>query len=96
MYMFTTYTYEELKGLSQIEDPAGRKLFYEYTDDGKLECIKDNKGNIINQYEYHFSFHIAEVRGSCRRCALKSVGNVAGKGCVEWHIAETAFLLSSR
>ena len=53
----TTYTYEELKGLSQIEDPAGRKLFYEYTDDGKLECIKDNKGNIINQYEYHFSIN---------------------------------------
>ncbi len=51
----TTYQYEPLKGVSQIEDPSGRRIFYEYTDDGKLKSIKDDKGYVINQYEYHFS-----------------------------------------
>ena len=52
----TIYRYEPLVGISNITDPSGRKIWYEYDEAGRLERIKDDKYKIVNEYKYKYNF----------------------------------------
>jgi YD repeat-containing protein len=49
----TTYVYWQFVGMTKMVDPSGRKTTYDYYPDGKLKEIRDDKGAVIESYEYH-------------------------------------------
>ena len=51
--MVTTYKYKPLVGVQCITDASGRKTYYDYDKDGKLICVKDDKGEPIQSYQYN-------------------------------------------
>ena len=51
----TSYTYKPLVGITSETDPAGIASYYEYDDQGRLTLERDNWGNIIKKYDYHFA-----------------------------------------
>jgi len=53
--MITTYSYQPLVGLTSQTDSNGLNVNYEYNPFGWLQCIKDDDGNILKYYEYHYS-----------------------------------------
>lgn len=50
----TTYTYRPLVGITSITKPNGQKERYEYDEFNRLKTVKDHKGKILRQYEYHY------------------------------------------
>ena len=52
--MITTYTYIPLVGVSTITDPKGQTITYTYDSFGRLEFVKDNKGNILSENQYNY------------------------------------------
>ncbi len=50
----TTYTYKPLVGITRIRDERGRAINYEYDDYNRLEFIKDQAGNIIEENKYNY------------------------------------------
>ncbi len=50
----TTYTYKPLVGVLTETDRNGQKIEYEYDVFGRLEWIKDHKGNYLQRYEYSY------------------------------------------
>ncbi|WP_369012978.1 RHS repeat domain-containing protein [Flavobacterium anhuiense] len=52
--MITTYTYKPLFGVSTITDPKGDTTTFTYDNFGRLEFVKDNKGNILTENQYHY------------------------------------------
>ena len=53
--MVTTYQYKPLVGVQCITDASGHKIFYDYDKDGKLICVKDDKGNPVQSYQYNIT-----------------------------------------
>ncbi len=51
----TSYTYNPLLGVSSITNQNGYTTYYEYDGFGRLITVKDEKGNIIKSYKYHFA-----------------------------------------
>lgn len=49
-----TYTYEPLIGMTSQTDAKGQTVFYEYDSFQRLQNIKDQNGNIIKNYDYHY------------------------------------------
>ena len=54
MAQMTTYTYNPLIGITSQCDVANRITYYEYDGLGRLKDIKDQDGNVIKTYEYHY------------------------------------------
>lgn len=53
--MITTFTHKPLIGVSSITDPKGNIVTYHYNlTTNRLEVVKNQDGNILNEYEYHF------------------------------------------
>ncbi|HCT29419.1 MAG TPA: hypothetical protein DIW31_01490, partial [Bacteroidales bacterium] len=51
----STYTYDPLFGITSQTDPNGLSTFYTYDNFGRLELIKDFKGNSLKRYDYHYA-----------------------------------------
>lgn len=49
-----TYTYKSLVGILTVTDPAGRTIHYDYDPYGRLLQIRDDAGNPVQSYEYHY------------------------------------------
>lgn len=50
----TTYSYKPLVGLSSQTDPNGKTTYYEYDDFGRLKFTKDDQGEILKKFDYHY------------------------------------------
>ena len=51
----TTYTYDPLIGVSSITDPRNQTTYYIYDLFGRLSLIKDQNGDILKKYDYHYA-----------------------------------------
>jgi YD repeat-containing protein len=52
--VMTTYTYDPLIGVTTSTDANDVTTYYVYDSLGRLKYIKDDKGNILKKYEYHY------------------------------------------
>jgi YD repeat-containing protein len=50
----TTYIYKPLVGMTSKTDPDGVKTTYEYDAFGRLQYVKDENSNVIENYEYNY------------------------------------------
>jgi len=53
--MVTTYTYDPLIGVTSITDPRGYVMYYTYDEFNRLKEVKDELGNLIEDYKYEYS-----------------------------------------
>jgi len=54
-YMVTLYTYNPLVGMTSQTDPNGVTTYYEYDSFGRLKCAKNDDGDILQWYDYHYA-----------------------------------------
>lgn len=52
--LVTTYTYAPLIGLRSTTDAKGMINYYEYDSLQRLKHVKDQNGNIVKSYDYHY------------------------------------------
>jgi YD repeat-containing protein len=50
-----TFTYKPLVGITSSTDENGVSTFYEYDNFNRLSVVRDNKGNILKRYNYHYA-----------------------------------------
>ncbi|TDW99185.1 RHS repeat domain-containing protein [Dinghuibacter silviterrae] len=53
--LVTTVTYDPLIGITSKTDAAGRTTYYTYDNLGRLVNIKDQDGNIVKTFFYHYA-----------------------------------------
>ncbi|SMC74976.1 hypothetical protein [Pedobacter africanus] len=49
-----TYSYKPVVGMTSQTDAKGTTTYYEYDNFQRLKYIKDQQGNIIKSYDYHY------------------------------------------
>jgi len=54
-YIVSIYTYKPLVGMTSQTDPAGRTTYYEYDTFNRLKLSRDQNGNVIEKYDYHYA-----------------------------------------
>jgi len=54
-YMVTLYTYKPLFGMTSQTDANGVTTYYEYDSFGRLKCAKNDDGDILQWYDYHYA-----------------------------------------
>lgn len=50
----TSYTHEPLIGITTQSDANGRVTYYSYDSQNRLQYIRDDRGNIVKRFDYHF------------------------------------------
>lgn len=50
----TTYYYDSALNLEQLVMPNGTKTNYEYDSFGRLSCVKDHNGKVVESYQYNY------------------------------------------
>lgn len=50
-----TYTYDPLVGVTSNADSRGLFSYYDYDNFGRLKNVKDHNGNILTNYNYHYT-----------------------------------------
>lgn len=50
----STYTYASGIGMTSRTNSQGLTTFYEYDPMGRLTCIKDTEGHILQQFDYQY------------------------------------------
>lgn len=50
----TSYTHKPLVGMSTQTDAKGMTVYYHYDAVGRLQYVKDQNGDIIKTYDYHY------------------------------------------
>lgn len=50
----TSYAYAPMLGVTSQDDASGKISYYEYDSLGRLKDIKDQDGNIIKTFDYHY------------------------------------------
>lgn len=50
----TTYTFSPLVGMTSSTDPKGQTTYFEYDQFQRLKFVKDQKGNAVKNYDYHY------------------------------------------
>ena len=53
--MVTTYTYDNVYGVTSQTDPAGRISYYKYDPLGRLSYIMDQDKNVLKRFVYNFA-----------------------------------------
>ncbi|ALM50533.1 hypothetical protein AMR72_17565 [Flavobacterium psychrophilum] len=53
----TSYAYKPLVGVTAVIQPNGAKTTYQFDDNGRLEFIKDDKGNIESEFKYNYKLN---------------------------------------
>jgi YD repeat-containing protein len=53
--LVTTATYDPLVGITSKTDPAGRTTYFDYDVLGRLIDIKDQYGNVVKTFQYHYT-----------------------------------------
>lgn len=51
----TTYNYDPLIGITSITDSRGYTIYYQYDEFNRLESVRDDGNNLIQDYQYHYS-----------------------------------------
>ena len=54
-FQITTYTHNPLIGVTSITPPSGIREIYKYDDANRLTQVLDIEGNILKEYNYHYS-----------------------------------------
>ena len=52
--MISTYTYDPLVGVTSMTDTKGYVVYYQYDAFNRLEFVRDAKGKVLSQNEYHY------------------------------------------
>ncbi|MGM9475215.1 hypothetical protein ACS5PU_02250 [Pedobacter sp. GSP4] len=52
--LINTFSYRPLIGISTMTDSKGMTVFYDYDNLQRLKVIKDQDGNIVKQFDYHY------------------------------------------
>ncbi len=52
--MMKTYTYDPLIGMTSATDENGRTTYYEYDSFGRLQYIRNQDREIVQEYKYHY------------------------------------------
>jgi YD repeat-containing protein len=52
--LMTTYTYAPLVGMTSQCDEGNRITYYEYDELGRLRDVRDQDGNVVKTYDYHY------------------------------------------
>lgn len=52
--LINTYIYKPLTGVISTTDPKGMTTYYEYDNFQRLKSIKDQNGNVLKSYNYHY------------------------------------------
>ena len=54
-FQVTTYTHNPLIGVTSITPPSGIREIYKYDDANRLKQVLDIHGNILKEYNYHYT-----------------------------------------
>ena len=54
-FQITTYTHNPLIGVTSITPPSGIREIYKYDEANRLTQVLDIEGNILKEYNYHYS-----------------------------------------
>lgn len=72
-------TYFRDGSLKSLTDVSGKTLLYEYDGDGRLACLKEDKGTILTEYRYITAGRIKDIitkNGICTSYTYDEDGNI--------------------
>ncbi len=73
----TSYTYDDLIGITSITDPRGRTVYYNYDDFNRLQFVKDADNNVITQYCYNYKGQRKKCNGSTEEIDDVIIGDIS-------------------